>query len=82
MILALISYVLVGCIAGYLAARIMGLDTSDITKNLLLGIVGSIVGGLIGELIGLRATGLLESLILAVVGACVAIWIYRRFIRK
>ena len=63
-------------------ARLLGLDSSDITKNLITGIIGSLVGGLIGSLIGLQATGLLGSIIMAVIGACAAIVIYRKFIRK
>ena len=82
MIRALLYYLVVGLCAGYLSSRLLGLDSSDIAKNLITGIIGSLVGGLIGSLIGLQATGLLGSIIMAVIGACAAIVIYRKFIRK
>ena len=82
MIRALLYYLVVGLCAGYLSSRLLGLDSSDITKNLITGIIGSLVGGLIGSLIGLQATGLLGSIIMAVIGACASILIYRKFIRK
>ena len=82
MIMSLLYFLVVGLCAGYLSARLLGLDSTDIAKNLITGIVGSFVGGLIGNLIGLHATGLIGSIIMAVIGACAAILIYRRFIRK
>ncbi len=82
MILSIIYFLVIGLCAGYLSARLLGLDSSDITKNLLIGTVGSVVGGIIGNLIGLQATGLIGSIIMAVIGACVAILVYRHFIRK
>lgn len=82
MIVSLLYFLVVGLCAGYLSARLLGLDSSDIAKNLVIGIVGSIVGGFVGNLIGLRATGLIGSIILAVIGACLAVFVYSRFIRK
>ena len=51
-------------------------------KNLALGVVGSIVGSLVGALIGLQSTNLIGSIILAVIGACLAEWIYSRYLAK
>ena len=80
MILSLIYFLIIGLASGYIAARLLGIDSSDILKTLILGTVGSFVGGLLGNLIGLHADGLIGSIIMSVIGACVAIWIYRRFI--
>ena len=82
MLLSIIYFLIVGLCAGYLSSRLLGLDSTDITKNLITGIVGSLVGGLIGNVIGLRATNLIGSIILAIIGAVAAIVIYRRFIRR
>jgi len=81
MITSLIIYLLVGACAGWLANRILGFNSSDLVKNLVLGIIGGIVGGLIGSLIGLSATNLIGSIILAVIGALVVEFVYHRFLK-
>ena len=73
---------MVGLIAGWLANKVMGADSSNIWKNLFLGLVGSVVGGLVGSLIGLHSSNIIGSIILAVIGACLATWIYNKFIAK
>ncbi|MBR2769535.1 MAG: GlsB/YeaQ/YmgE family stress response membrane protein [Solobacterium sp.] len=78
----LIYSLLIGLVAGYLASRLMGVDSSNIIKNIVLGIIGSFVGGLVGSLISLKATGLIGSIILAVIGSCISIWVYQKFLRK
>lgn len=82
MILWILSTLLVGVAAGYLANRIMGRSTSDMTANLVLGIAGSIVGSLAAGLLGLGSRNIIGSLIIAVVGACLALWLFDRFLRK
>ncbi len=77
----MIYSVLVGLAAGFIASRLMGLDSNDVISNLALGVLGSFVGGFVGRLIGLEASGFIGSIIMAVIGACVAIWIYRKFLR-
>ena len=82
MIRSLIYFLIVGLCAGYLTARLLHLNSSDITQNLITGTIGSFVGGLIGHVIGLQATGLIGSIIMAVIGSVAAIMVYRNFIRK
>ncbi|MBQ1505453.1 MAG: GlsB/YeaQ/YmgE family stress response membrane protein [Erysipelotrichales bacterium] len=78
----LLCTILVGCAAGFLASKIMGLDSSNWVQNLVIGLVGSFVGGLIGWVIGLRATNLIGSVIISVIGACAALWAYNKYLKK
>lgn len=49
----LLSLLIVGAIAGYLARLIVpGRDPMGIGATILLGVVGSFVGGLIGSVVG------------------------------
>ncbi|MBR4455501.1 MAG: GlsB/YeaQ/YmgE family stress response membrane protein [Solobacterium sp.] len=82
MILSLIYFLIVGLAAGYIATRLLGLNSNDILTCLVIGVIGSFVGGLIGSVIGLQATGMIGKIIMSVIGACVSLWVYRRFIRK
>lgn len=78
MIWKLISTLLVGLIAGFLANKLMGNDATNISGNLLLGLVGSFVGSLLAGILGLGSRNIIGSIILAVIGACVATWIYNK----
>ena len=78
--LNIVSWIVVGLIAGALARLIMpGRDPMGIIATILLGIVGSIVGGLVSWAIwgsdtrGFQPAGLL----LSILGAIVVLWIYR-----
>jgi uncharacterized membrane protein YeaQ/YmgE (transglycosylase-associated protein family) len=74
----LISTLLVGIAAGFIANKLMGNDATSISGNLCLGLVGSIVGSLLAGLLGLGSRNMLGSLILAVIGACIAVWVYNK----
>ena len=75
----LLSMIIVGLLAGWLASIIMKTKTSLLTE-LVLGVVGAIVGGWISTLItgvnmmsGLNFT----SIVVALLGAILVIVIYR-----
>lgn len=67
--------ILIGAIAGYLATRIMNLDT-DLPKTIAIGIAGALIGGFILQVV-LTIAGLLGGVIGAVLGAILLIWIYQ-----
>jgi uncharacterized membrane protein YeaQ/YmgE (transglycosylase-associated protein family) len=79
MLALLLSLLVVGVIAGFIARAIVpGRDPMGFWGTVLLGIVGSLVGGVLGSLIFdhhlvLRTSGLLGS----VIGAVIALLIYR-----
>ena len=82
MLWSIISWIIVGLAAGYVAGKIMGTGDQSLGKNLIIGLVGSFVGGIIFWILGLGARSLFGSILVAVVGACVAIWAYRKFLSK
>lgn len=78
----LISLIVVGLIAGFIArALVPGRDAMGIGATILLGIVGSFVGGFLGWLLfgsdldegALQASGIIGSII----GAIIALLVYR-----
>ena len=64
----------VAVLAGYLAGRFMGTETS-LGRNILMGVLGSFVGEFLFGLLGIHASGSFSSFAISVVGACICIWI-------
>lgn len=79
--LHLVLSIVFGMIAGYIAANLMGMDSSNWLKNCGLGLAGGIVGDVVAGLIGLHASNLIGSTIISVIGACIAVWVYRKFVK-
>lgn len=75
----LILFLLIGALAGWIAARIMKGRGLGFIGNMVLGIIGAVVGGILFGLLGLQATGLLGILVVATVGAIVLIYIVNFF---
>lgn len=79
MIVALIWWIIVGLIAGWLAGHIMKGSGYGAGTNMVLGMVGSIVGGLILHLLGFyHSARLIPSIVVATLGAVILIWIARK----
>lgn len=86
MFFALLSFVLLGLIAGAIARLLVpGRDRIGLLRTIGLGMVGSFVGGFLGYLIGhdradggFHTSGLLGS----IVGSVVVLLIYRRVEHK
>jgi uncharacterized membrane protein YeaQ/YmgE (transglycosylase-associated protein family) len=77
--MGLISWIILGLIAGFIASKIVKRTGSGVILDIFLGMIGASVGGLIfSGLFGMSGvTGLnIWSIIVAVVGAIVVIWIY------
>jgi uncharacterized membrane protein YeaQ/YmgE (transglycosylase-associated protein family) len=83
--MGILSWILLGLIAGALAKFIMpGKDPGGLIVTILIGIAGAIVGGFLGSFIGL---GRVESfdlggIFIATVGAIVLLILYRLFTRR
>ncbi|GGM39101.1 membrane protein [Longimycelium tulufanense] len=79
--MGIISWIVLGLIAGALAKAIMpGKDPGGIIVTMLLGIVGAFVGGFIGKWIFNTDLGTffqIRTWILAVLGAIVVLAVYR-----
>lgn len=83
--MGIISWILLGLIAGALAKFIMpGKDPGGIFVTILIGIVGGIVGGFLGTFIGL---GKIQSfdlggILIATAGSILTLVIYRVVSKK
>lgn len=76
----LISTIIVGLAAGWIANKLMSRNTDDIGKNLCLGLVGSFVGSLCAGLIGIGSSNIIGSIVLAVIGAVLFTFVYEKYI--
>lgn len=78
--MSIISWIILGVIAGFLGSKIVNRTGQGLLLDIALGIVGAIVGGLIFSAFGASGvSGLnLYSLVVAVVGAVVVLWAYHQ----
>jgi uncharacterized membrane protein YeaQ/YmgE (transglycosylase-associated protein family) len=82
--MGIISWIVLGAIAGWITNLIMG-GKEGVIGTILLGIVGAIVGGwLAGTVLKVAdVTGLnIESIVVAVIGAVIVVAIYRLLVRR
>lgn len=77
--MGILSWIILGLIAGWLAKFVMPVGGVGVIKTILLGIAGALIGGYISTFFGWgTVTGFnLPSLIIAVLGAILLIFIYR-----
>ncbi len=76
--MGIITWIIIGLIAGALAKLIMpGDDPGGIIVTIIIGMVGSLLGGFLASLVGLGGGGLIWSIIVAVIGAIILLAIYR-----
>ena len=83
--MGIISWIILGLIAGFIASKIVNSTGSGLILDLVLGMVGAAVGGLIfSGLFGMSGvTGVnLWSIVVSVIGAIVALWIYEALVAK
>jgi len=83
----IISMIIVGAIAGFIArALVPGDDSMSIPKTILLGIVGSFIGGFLGKLIFGKdsSDGFFQpsGIIGAIIGAIIALLVYNAVTRN
>jgi uncharacterized membrane protein YeaQ/YmgE (transglycosylase-associated protein family) len=76
-LVSLVTSLLVGAAAGWLAGQFMRGRGFGALKNILLGILGAMVGGILFSLVGLHQSGIVASLITATVGAVVILYCVR-----
>jgi uncharacterized membrane protein YeaQ/YmgE (transglycosylase-associated protein family) len=79
--IGIISWIVVGFIAGILGKLIMpGRDPGGFLLTIVIGMVGALVGGLIVQLVGGGLTGFsIWSILVATLGAIILLAIYRMF---
>ena len=77
--MGLLSWIVVGGLAGLLAQKLMGGDRAGCLLTILLGVVGAFVGGMIMSLLGYGGVGGLNiwSIVVATLGAVVLLAVSR-----
>ena len=76
--MGVISWIVLGLIAGYVGSKIVDKQGQGFWLNIALGIVGALIGGFLFNLFGAGGvTGLnLYSLLVAIIGSIVVLLIY------
>jgi uncharacterized membrane protein YeaQ/YmgE (transglycosylase-associated protein family) len=76
--MSIIAWIVLGLIAGFIAAKIVNKQGAGFVLDIVLGIVGAVVGGFIFSALGEGGvTGFnLYSLVISVIGAIVVLIIY------
>ncbi len=72
---ALIIFLFIGAVAGWLAGTLMKGGGFGLLGNIVIGILGAIVGGWLFGFLGISFAGILGSIIAATVGAVVLLFI-------
>jgi uncharacterized membrane protein YeaQ/YmgE (transglycosylase-associated protein family) len=78
--MGILSWIILGGIAGWLASIIMGNNKQQgIIGNIVVGIIGGLLGGFVmGVFGGVGVTGFnLYSLLVALGGSVLALWLYK-----
>ena|SRR5215471_671249 len=79
----LIWWLIVGVIAGFLAAVVMRGAGYGIVGDILAGLLGAFIGGWVFGALGVSTGGgLLGSILVAFIGACILIFLLRVFSRR
>lgn len=72
--------IIIGAAAGFLATRMMKLQT-DIITTMAIGIAGGLIGGFLLRFL-LAVMGMLGGLIGAVLGALLVIWVWQKYFKR
>ena len=76
--MVVVYLIIIGAAAGFLATRLMRLET-DIVTTMAIGIAGAFIGGLVLRFL-ITAMGLLSGFVGAVLGAILLIWLYKIYL--
>lgn len=69
MIGSLISFIVIGLLAGWIVGKMLKGQGFGLAGNLMIGIVGSVVGGVLFWVLGFTPRNIVGSIVTAVVGA-------------
>jgi uncharacterized membrane protein YeaQ/YmgE (transglycosylase-associated protein family) len=78
--MGLISWIVVGGLAGWIASMIMGTnERQGCLMNIIVGIIGSFIGGFVMSFFGGRGVTRLDipSILVAIIGSVILLWIVK-----
>ncbi len=78
--MGIVWLIIIGAAAGFLATRLMNMETG-IVETIAIGIGGALIGGLLLRF-ALAFLGAIGGLVGAVLGAMLLIWVWKTYIRK
>ncbi|BBP47081.1 membrane protein [Thiosulfatimonas sediminis] len=70
----LIVFLMIGAIAGWLAAKLMKGRGFGLFGNLIIGVIGALIGGFVFDILGITANGFIGSIITATIGAGILLY--------
>jgi uncharacterized membrane protein YeaQ/YmgE (transglycosylase-associated protein family) len=73
----IITFLIVGLIAGWLAGKIVTGQGLGVTVNMIVGVIGAFIGGLLSRYMIGEDYGLFGSIILSTLGAVILLLIVR-----
>ena len=79
MLMAIVWWLIVGLIAGFLASVVMRGGGYGVVGDIVVGLIGALIGGFLASLVGLGASGFVGTVIVAFIGACILIALLRAF---
>ena len=79
MLMAIVWWLIVGLIAGFLASVVMRGGGYGVVGDIVVGLIGALIGGFLASLVGLGASGIVGTVIVAFIGACILIALLRAF---
>lgn len=82
MIGGLISFLVVGLLAGWIAGLVTKGSGFGLLGNLLWGVAGAFVGGVLFWVLGLTAHNFIGQIVTAVIGAVIALFIAAKLKNK
>lgn len=74
---ALIIFLVVGGVAGWLAGLIMKGSSFGLLWNIIIGIIGAVIGGAIFSLLGIHAGGIIGQIVVALIGAVILLYVIK-----
>lgn len=69
--------IIIGAAAGFIATRLMRVET-DLITTIAIGVFGALIGGLVLRIL-LTITGFAAGFVGAVLGAMALIWLWERY---
>jgi uncharacterized membrane protein YeaQ/YmgE (transglycosylase-associated protein family) len=75
--LALVLFLTIGLVAGWLASILTKGRGLGLVGNLVVGVIGALLGGFLFNLLGISVGGLVGLLVMATVGAIVLLLLIR-----
>ena len=76
----IVFLIIIGSAAGFLATRLMKIET-DIITTVVIGMAGALVGGLVLRVL-LSVMGMAAGFLGALLGALVLIWLWQTYVNK